>query len=159
MISEKQKAKNTRKRNLGRSPRFVHGDPTGTLAFVAHELRSPLASIHFGLNILENSPIGPEATQARELMQRQLDHASHLVNDLLDLSRIRANRLTITKSQNLIADIINLSLESSSAGIKNRHHTLKVVLPDEPVILNCDRRRLAQVVINLLDNAAKAKAK
>lgn len=154
MSSDTPKTK-TRPPKTQRLSSLQDSNATATLALIAHELRNPLASIQIGLKVLEISPTGAEATRTRALMHRQLEHALHLIDDLLDLSRINTDQFNLAKTESLLQDIINLALEGSGNGIKTKHHTLRVELPNEPIIFNCDRRRLTQVIMNLIDNSAK----
>jgi signal transduction histidine kinase len=125
------------------------------IAVISHELRNPLATIRSGLTILELAPNSPQAATAHAMMKRQLLHAVCLVNDLLDVSRIKEGRLELKKTPTNVGDIVTLALEASSDSIKRGGHSLQVSLPEAAPTINGDLTRLAQVLTNLLDNASK----
>jgi PAS domain S-box-containing protein len=126
------------------------------LAVLAHELRNPLAPLRNGLQILRLAGNDRAAVeQARTMMERQLEHFIRLVDDLLDLSRISRGRIELHKERIELATVLNSAVESCDPLIKQSGHELTVTLPEEPVYLDADRTRLAQVVCNLLTNAAK----
>ncbi len=125
------------------------------IGIVAHELRNPLSAIASGLKILTVSPDGMETVKVRQMMERQLGHLSRLVHDLLDMSRISEARLTLSKSNVLLSEVVSLAIETAQSSIKKGEHVLQVSLPDEPIELFVDGSRIAQVVSNLLDNSSK----
>ncbi|MEO8443370.1 MAG: ATP-binding protein [Betaproteobacteria bacterium] len=126
------------------------------LAILAHELRNPLAPLRTALELLQNSG-GDVATlhSAREVMGRQLRQLVRLVNDLLDISRITTGKLTLKKERIDLAAVVNSAVESARPLIEARQHRLDIQLPPAPVTLYADFTRLAQVFLNLLNNAAK----
>ncbi len=126
------------------------------LATLAHELRNPLAPIRNGLEILRRSGqlTGP-AAQARDMMERQLAHMVRLVDDLLDVSRISRGKVDLRLARLTLQAVLENALESSRPAIEAGHHRLVMQLPTEPVWIDGDLTRLAQVVSNLLNNAAK----
>src|SRR5262249_52881851 len=102
--------------------------------------------------------IGPADAQlqwARSLIDRQVEHLARLVDDLLDVSRISRGKITLRKLPVELADVVARAVESSRPLLEARHHALSVVLPAETLWLDADATRLAQVVANLLNNAAK----
>ncbi len=125
------------------------------LALVAHELRNPLSTIRSGLKIFELASDEAHVTRAREMMERQLSHSIRLVNDVLDLARLSEGRMSLDTTHVAIGDVINVAMELSSNGLKQGKHSLTLSLPEEPIELTIDARRMAQVISNLLDNAAK----
>jgi signal transduction histidine kinase len=125
------------------------------LATLAHELRNPLAPIRHGLDILRKRPDCVEAVEIREMMHRQLVHLVRLIDDLLDVSRVSQGKIQLQKETIQAADVIRSALESSQPLIDSAGHSLTVEAPLEPIWLDADLTRLAQVVGNLLDNAAK----
>jgi signal transduction histidine kinase/CheY-like chemotaxis protein len=130
------------------------------LATLAHELRNPLAPIRTGLDIMRvNSKDAAAVERARTIMERQLKQMVRLVDDLLDVSRITTGKLTIRHDQVSLQDVVNDALELARPFIENQGHTLKVALPEAPVSLLGDGMRLAQVLSNLLNNAAKYTAR
>jgi PAS domain S-box-containing protein len=126
------------------------------LAMLAHELRNPLAPIRNGLEILRLAGDPTEdARYAREVMDRQLDQMVRMVDDLLDVSRVTRNLLELRKGPVDLSSVVSSAVETSRPLLVERRHELKVSLPDEPVMLEADAARLAQVLANLLNNAAK----
>jgi signal transduction histidine kinase len=125
------------------------------LATLAHELRNPLAPLRHGLDILRRSPNSNDAVEIREMMDRQLVHLVRLIDDLLDVSRVSQGKIELRKERIQAADVIRLALESSQPLIDSARHSLTINMPSEPIWLDADLTRLAQVVGNLLNNAAK----
>jgi PAS domain S-box-containing protein len=125
------------------------------LATLAHELRNPLAPIRNGLQVLRLSDDRSARDQAREMMERQLGQLIRLVDDLLDIGRISRNKLELRKARIPLAAVIENAVETARPLIDQRGHTLTVMLPPEPVLLDADLTRLAQVFWNLLNNSAK----
>lgn len=125
------------------------------LATLAHELRNPLAPLRTGLTVLKRNPSGPDAQRSRDMMERQLYHMVRLIDDLLDVARIRQGRLELKKSTVDLREVIESAIESSKPMIDSARHELSVTLPSKPVQLNGDSVRLIQVLTNLLSNAAK----
>jgi PAS domain S-box-containing protein len=125
------------------------------LATLAHELRNPLAPLRTGLEILRRDPAGPGGIQAREMMDRQLIHMVHLVDDLLDVSRITRGKLELRRAELSLRSIVQVAVESSMPAIEAAHHRLAMRIPSEEVVIYGDATRLSQVVSNLLLNAAK----
>jgi PAS domain S-box-containing protein len=126
------------------------------IATLAHELRNPLAPIRNGLEILKRMPGLPAPAQKiREVMDRQLVHMVRLVDDLLDVSRITRDKLEMRVGRITLGQVIDLAVEASRPGIDAVGHVLQVDLQPGAVWLEGDLTRLAQVVSNLLNNAAK----
>ena len=126
------------------------------LATLAHELRNPLAPIRNGLQLIKLAG-GQEAIveQARSMMERQLMQMVRLVDDLMDVSRISRGKLELRKERVPLAAVLNSALETSRPLIEKMGHELTVTLPKQPLIVEADLTRLAQVFLNLLNNAAK----
>jgi len=126
------------------------------IALLAHELRNPLAPVRNGLRIMEiTSNDSATNRQVREMMGRQLGHMVRLIDDLLDVSRMNRSKLHLQKSQVRLTEIIQSALETARPIIDEAGHKLKVDLPPEPIYLDADLTRLAQVFSNLLSNSAK----
>ena len=126
------------------------------LATLAHELRNPLAPIRNGLQILRhagNNPAGIDKTLS--MMERQLGQMVHLVDDLLDISRISLGKLDLRLERIPLAAVISNAVETSRQLMDFGGHTCTVLVPAEPVYLDADMTRLSQVFSNLLNNAAK----
>jgi CheY-like chemotaxis protein/nitrogen-specific signal transduction histidine kinase len=126
------------------------------IATLAHELRNPLAPLRNAVHILRGRG-GTDANTARlyDMMNRQLGHLVRLVDDLLEMSRISLGTLELRTSVMQAADFIAAAREASEPLIHERHHTLEVQLPEQPVWVVGDVVRLAQLVNNLLNNAAR----
>jgi len=126
------------------------------LATLAHELRNPLAPIRNGLHLLRMVDRSSEAAeQARAMMERQMSHLVRLVDDLLEVSRITRGKLDLRRESVELAGIVGSAVDTSRPVIEAAGHTLQVDLPPETITLNADPVRLAQVLANLLNNAAK----
>ncbi len=123
------------------------------LATLAHELRNPLAPIRNAVQIL-NRIDRDETTAhaARQMMERQIAHMVRLIDDLLDVSRITRGRLTLRREPAELARLLEQALETSRPHLTQQ---LTLKLPSEPVHLDVDPVRIAQVFSNLLNNAAK----
>jgi CheY-like chemotaxis protein len=126
------------------------------LAVLAHELRNPLAPIRNAIEVLQmTEPHAPELQWASGIIDRQMDHLTRLVDDLLDVSRITRDRLELRKERVELAEVVRAAIETSRPGIVARGHELSVTQLSESVIVEADPTRLAQVFGNLLNNAAK----
>jgi PAS domain S-box-containing protein len=126
------------------------------LATLAHELRNPLAPIRSAVNVLHlKGADNPEARWGRDVIERQVAHLTRLIDDLLEVSRISRNELQLRKQCVELSEVINGAIEASRPLIEASGHELTVTLPAEPVYLEGDLVRLAQVFLNLLNNAAK----
>jgi signal transduction histidine kinase/ActR/RegA family two-component response regulator len=126
------------------------------LATLAHELRNPLAPIRTGLDILRLRSGDAVATQkATDIMERQLRQMVRLVDDLLDVSRINTGKFAIKMGRVELKAVVNDALEVVRSYIELHGHELVIDLPDRPVFLHGDATRLAQILSNLLNNAAK----
>jgi PAS domain S-box-containing protein len=125
------------------------------LATLAHELRNPLAPLRNALQILQLSSEPATQEQARSLMQRQLEQMVRLVDDLLDVSRISTGKLQLRTETVQLQAILHSAVEISRPLIDHMGHELTVTLPEQPLLLDGDATRLAQVFSNLLNNSAK----
>lgn len=126
------------------------------LATLAHELRNPLAPIRHALQILHLAPKDLEIRQQTlGVIDRQLGQMVRLIDDLLDISRITNNKLRLRKEGIELAEAIQSALETTRPSIEEAGHELTVRLPPEPVYVEADLTRLAQVFINLLNNSTK----
>jgi PAS domain S-box-containing protein len=126
------------------------------LATLAHELRNPLAPVRHAVELLRHYGGDAERVeQTRGMMDRQLSHMVRLVDELLDMSRISRGSVQLRLERVDLASAIRSAVESARPLIESQAHKLTVTLPPEPIYLNADSTRLAQVVSNLLNNAAK----
>jgi PAS domain S-box-containing protein len=129
---------------------------TEFLAMLAHELRNPLAPISNAVAIIAATEQGnPRIHWAREIIERQAAHLTRLVDDLLDVSRITRGKLLLKTAPIDLNEVLRRAMDSSRPVIEKRRHRLHADLPDDPIMVNGDAMRLAQVVMNLLNNAAK----
>jgi signal transduction histidine kinase len=126
------------------------------LAMLSHELRSPLASMHYAVRLL-GKQTGEASPQPRMQapMERQLRRMTHLVDELLDVSRITSGRLHLQRERIDLRDVVSHAIETLESDITERNHRLSTELPDAPVWLEGDPCRLEQVFVNLLANASR----
>jgi CheY-like chemotaxis protein/two-component sensor histidine kinase len=126
------------------------------LATLAHELRNPLAPVRNAVQLLrmKRNP-DPEAQWAQSVIDRQVDHLTRLIEDLMDVSRISYGKLELRKERVQLTEVVANAIEGSRPMIAAQKHELHVKLPNEPLALEADPVRLAQVLMNLLTNAAK----
>ena len=129
---------------------------TEFLATLAHELRNPLAPISNGLQLLRVPDADPEAKErARNMMERQLRHLVRLVDDLLDIARISSGKVELKWERTGLDAVLGSAIESSMPLLNAARHHLDVRIAEPGLHLVADATRLAQVVSNLLNNAAK----
>ena len=125
------------------------------LATLAHELRNPLAPLRNGLQVIRLAGANGTVERARSMMDRQLTQLVRLVDDLMDMSRVTSGKLELRKARVELRAVIDAAVETSQPSIEQAGHELTVVAPDEPIFVDADAARLAQVVSNLLNNSAK----
>ena len=125
------------------------------LATLAHELRNPLAPISNSLQVLRAETDHARATDSRAVIERQDAQLVHLVDDLLDVSRVSRGKLELRRRRVLLSDVLGAAVETSRPAIDAHRHALQVRQPDEPIWLDADLTRLAQAFSNLLNNSAK----
>jgi signal transduction histidine kinase len=126
------------------------------LAMLAHELRNPLAPISNALEMMKLGNNDAEVIEeSRHIMERQVRQMVRIVDDLLDVSRITRGKLELRPQRINLREVINNAVETSRPLIESRNHQLKVDMPAEPILLEADLTRLAQVFSNLLNNSAK----
>ena len=129
---------------------------TEFLATLAHELRNPLAPIQNGLEVMKYAKSDPAALErTREIMQRQISHMVHLINDLLDIARITSGKVELKKQRVTLESVVKSAVETIMPLIELNHHQLTVQIPPQEIMLDIDPARLSQVISNLLTNAAK----
>ena len=126
------------------------------LAMLAHELRNPLAPIlNAALLLRDKTKDDPDTAWCREVIERQTGHLKHLVDDLLDVSRLTQGKINLHKEPLELKTVIEHALEANRSQIDAREHELVLDLPPEPARVLGDLTRLTQVVGNLISNAAK----
>jgi two-component system CheB/CheR fusion protein len=138
--------------------RLIEADRRKTefLAVLSHELRNPLAPIRNGLYILDRAPPGGEqARRAQMIIDRQVNHLARLVDDLLDVMRISRGKAHLQLERLDVADVVSRAGEDHRATFADSGLELEVRAPARPIWIKGDRVRLAQLIGNLLNNAAK----
>ena len=125
------------------------------LATLAHELRNPLAPIRNAVSVLRLSGGSQAASQVWEMMDRQVNHMVRLVDDLMEVSRITRGKIELRKTTLDLANVIASAVETSRPLVEAANHELSVKLPSQPLVVEGDAVRLAQVFSNLLNNAVK----
>lgn len=126
------------------------------LALLAHELRNPLAPLSNAVQIFPAAQNDPAlSAELLAIMQRQLRQMTRLIDDLLDLARITQGRILLRRDRTAVEAVVAAAVEAVQPLVADRQHQLTVTLPDEELWLDADAARLAQILTNLLHNAAK----
>ncbi|AUT76637.1 ATP-binding response regulator [Paraburkholderia hospita] len=126
------------------------------LAMLAHELRNPLAPVRSAVEVLKSGrPSDIQISQAVKVIDRQTTHLTSIVDDLLDVARIKHRRVTLNKTNVELAEVLADAIDIVAPEVAMRGLRLTVEQPTHAVSLHCDRTRLAQMLGNLLNNAAK----
>jgi len=125
------------------------------LATLAHELRNPLAPVRNAVQVLRLKGLAPELQWSTELIDRQVQAMSRLIDDLMDVSRINQGRIELRRLRVDLAGILSDAVETSRPLIDEYGHELSVTMPEQQLMLDADPTRLAQAFMNLLNNAAK----
>ncbi|MEO7135437.1 MAG: PAS domain S-box protein, partial [Vicinamibacterales bacterium] len=125
------------------------------LATLAHELRNPLAPISSGLHILRTAQSPEQSATALVIMERQVGQMVRLVDDLLDVARITTGKIDLRCEPFDLAMAVRDAVETTAPDLGLPRPSVTVIAPPQPVFVNADRTRLAQVFANLLNNSAK----
>jgi PAS domain S-box-containing protein len=125
------------------------------IAMLAHELRNPLAPIGNAVGILEKVANTPELVWCTKLIGRQVVHLARLVDDLLDVSRITSGKIQLRRAPVELNAVVVSAVESVRSTVEGYGHALEVKLPDAPVLVEGDATRVTQLIVNLVNNAAK----
>jgi CheY-like chemotaxis protein len=126
------------------------------LAMLGHELRSPLAPIRNAVKIMkQRGSDDPDLCWARDVIAHQVRQLGQLVDDLLEISRVAGGKVRLHREPVDVATIVAFAVETSRPALEALHHRLSIVLPREPAFVEADSIRMAQVLSNLLNNAAK----
>ena len=129
---------------------------TEFLATLAHELRNPLAPIRSGLGVMRLTGHNvATVSKVREMMERQVGHMVRLIDDLLDIARISGGKLELMRERADLKTLLASAVETSLPLVEAGQHRLELDVPDDPLMIDADVTRIAQVVANLLNNAAK----
>jgi PAS domain S-box-containing protein len=126
------------------------------IAMLAHELRTPLAPIRMAMHTLRGAAErDPDVRRVAEIVERQSRHLARLLDDLLDAARFAREKIVLRKKPTTLQSVVGEAIEATRELLESRQHAVSVSLPEAPVWLEADGMRLAQVVGNLLNNAAK----
>lgn len=126
------------------------------LSMLAHELRNPLAPMAMATEMLGRiTNVHPQLPKLHGIIGRQINHMSHLVDDLLDASRVTTGKITLKQRALLLSEIIDGAVETAQPFINAREQRLTIYMPAEPIVINGDLVRLVQVFSNLLINSTK----
>jgi signal transduction histidine kinase len=125
------------------------------LAMLSHELRNPLAPLRNALEMARVSNDPAAIREAHAIMDRQVDHLIRLVDELLDVEGFTRGKLRVRRQSVEMAPIVARAVEASRPLMDTRRHLLEIDLPEESISLEADPLRLAQMLMNLLNNAAK----
>jgi CheY-like chemotaxis protein len=126
------------------------------LAMLAHEMRNPLAPIVNALEVLHRvKTTDPMVPWAHDVIKRQVNQMTRLINDLLDVARINTGKIELQLRSVTVEEIMRMAVETSAVSIRDRKQTLEVYVPPRPLYIHGDHARLVQVFSNLLNNAAK----
>jgi signal transduction histidine kinase/ActR/RegA family two-component response regulator len=136
--------------------REAHRRKDEFLAMLAHELRNPLAPISSAAQLLTFlQPADARLKHASDIIVRQVEHITGLVDDLIDVSRVTRGLISTDKQSCDIARIVEQAVEQARPAIEARGHRLEMALPAPPALILGDQKRLVQALANLLSNAAK----
>ncbi|PZQ65759.1 MAG: hybrid sensor histidine kinase/response regulator [Phenylobacterium zucineum] len=125
------------------------------LAVLGHEIRNPVMALNAGLHFLRRRKDPQKTEEIHGQMERQVAHLTRLVDDMLDISRIDQGKIALTKERVTLQTVLQFATEASKPQIDAAGHVFSADIPAEPVSLHADPTRLAQVVSNLLNNAAR----
>jgi PAS domain S-box-containing protein len=125
------------------------------LAVLSHELRNPLNPIRNAAAILRLGPDAAEVLWAADVIERQSQHLSRLLEDLMDAARITQGKLELRRQPATVAAVVETALETTRGMFGEKRQRLEVDMPPQPIPLDADAARLAQVLGNILSNAAK----
>jgi signal transduction histidine kinase len=124
------------------------------LAMLGHELRNPLSPILTAVQLMRMHGVSG-STKEQDIIERQVNHMIHLVDDLLDISRITHGKVELARRPQTLSALVAKAVEVATPHIDERQHRLSVSVPAEDIWLDADDVRICQVLTNLLTNAAK----
>jgi len=157
-IAERQRAEEALRNSEAETRKLVEADARKNefLAMLGHELRNPLAPIRYAVKIMkQRGSDDSELCWARDVVDHQVRQMAALVDELLEISRVTTGKVRLQKEPIDVATIVAFAVETSRPIIEVLHHRLSIVLPPGPVMVDADSLRMAQVLSNLLNNAAK----
>jgi PAS domain S-box-containing protein len=147
-ITERKAAENMLREADARKTEF--------LAVLSHELRNPLAAIRYSLEVLDLAPLGSDqATRAREILDNQVTHLAHLLDDLLDVTRITRGKVELRREPLELRALLGRTVDEQAGGFETHGIAWQLSLPDTELWVDADPTRLVQVIGNLLANAMK----
>jgi PAS domain S-box-containing protein len=146
----------TERRQIEQTMREADRRKDEFLATLAHELRNPLAPIRNAVELLRHAGENPAAMEeVRRIMERQVGQMVRLIDDLMEISRVTSGKLKLHKERVQLAAAVQSAVEETRSLIHDSAHDLTITQPPEPIFLDADLTRLAQIFSNLLNNAAK----
>jgi signal transduction histidine kinase/DNA-binding NarL/FixJ family response regulator len=157
-IAERQRAEAALRSSEAATRKLAEADARKNefLAMLGHELRNPLAPIRNAVKVMKQRGAGdPDLSWARDVVDHQVRQMAQLVDDLLEMSRVTSGKVRLQKEPVDVATIVAYAIETSRPVLEAHHHRLSIALPAEPVHVDADSIRMAQVLSNLLNNAAK----
>lgn len=126
------------------------------LTTLSHELRNPLSPLSYAVQLIRNkTEMTPELDSHLSVIERQIESLRHMVNDLMDLSRISAGKVEIQRERIALNEILHAAVQSVGPFLREKDHALDVLLPATPIFVLVDPARMEQVFVNLLNNAIK----
>ena len=147
-VAERERAEQALSQSARRKDEYI--------AILAHELRNPLSAIHNAVQVMQlEDASGEQVNWAQELLQRQVDHLTCLMDDLLDVSRISNGRIQLHPEVVDLAKLVTHAADMVAPLLEKHNHQLQLTLPDYTLCIKGDVVRLTQVLGNLLTNAAK----
>jgi len=157
-IAERQKAEEALRQSEEETRKLAEADVRKNefLAMLGHELRNPLAPIRNAVKIMkQRGSDDPDLCWAREVVDHQVRQMGQLVDELLEISRVTSGKVRLQKEPVDVGTIVAYAVETSRPTIEQQHHRLSITLPPGTVFVEADSIRMAQVISNLLNNAAK----
>src|SRR4051794_38211454 len=126
------------------------------IATLAHELRNPLSAVSSAAALLAQcEPQSPDLSFAVATVRRQVEFMGRMIDDLLEVARSAAGKVDLRRERVVLQDLVARAVETCRPSIDKQTHELQLLLPDVPIQLDADAGRLHQVLVNLIDNAAK----
>jgi signal transduction histidine kinase/ActR/RegA family two-component response regulator len=157
-IAERQRAENALRSCEAAAQQLAQADARKNqfLAMLGHELRNPLAPIRNAVKIMKQRGFDDvDLCWAQDVVDHQVRQMAQLVDDMLDISRVISGKVRLQREAVDVATIVAYALETSRPAIDAQHHRLSIALPQRPIYVDADSIRMAQVLSNLLNNAAK----
>ncbi len=155
-VNERLVVATLRAQDLERQAEVAQRQQLNFMAVLAHELRNPVAPIRHAIKLLDSGSLSEEQQKwSRAVITRQVEHMARLLDDLLDSARLTRGELKLQLGPTALLSIVTDALDAARPLIEKKRHSLEVNVPEEPIVLHVDAVRIAQVLSNLLMNAAK----